>query len=87
MVDLILPGKGRRLVRLLARRRGRPTVLRLADGREVVAWNSVWGRDWNAEWEHLTLNLSPRVIGAEVGTLSTRDVRAVIDAESGRRLG
>jgi hypothetical protein len=74
VVDLILPGKGRRLVRLLAGRRGRPTLLRLTDGREVTAFNSVWGRDWGAEWEHLTLNLSPRVAGAEVRTVSAEQV-------------
>lgn len=83
MVDLILPGRGRRLVRLLAERRGRPTVLRLADGREVTAWNSVWGRDWGAEWEHLTLNLSPRVAGAEVASLSSGDVAEMFDDAGG----
>lgn len=81
MVDLILPGKGRRLVRLLAARRGRATTLRLADGREVTAFNCAWGRDWDAEWEHLTLNLSPRVPGAEVRSVSAEEVVEARDAD------
>ncbi len=85
MVDLILPGRGRGLVRVLAARRGRATTLRLIDGREVTAWNCVWGRDWGAEWEHLTLNLSPRIAGATVETVSTRSVVEARD-EEGRAL-
>ena len=47
----------------------------------MTAWNCVWGRDWGAEWEHLTLNLSPRMDGATVETVSTRSVVEARDPE------
>lgn len=83
MVDLILPGQGAPLVRLLCGRRGRPTRLHLADGRQITAWNCAWGRDHGRDWEHLTLNMSPRRADAETAFVSTADVLAASDAESG----
>ena len=86
MVELILPGCGASLVRLLMRRRGRPTRLRLSGGAEITAWNCAWGRDYGRDWEHLTVNMSPRRAGAETAFVSTADVVAACDAESGADL-
>ena len=83
MVDLILPGQGAGLVRVLGQRRGRPTRLRLRDGRDVVAHNCAWGMDYAGVWEHLTVNLSPRVPGAEVASLSSADVMVAADVATG----
>lgn len=86
MVELILPGRGRDLVRLLMLRRGRATGLALADGRRLLAWNCVWGRTRGCEWEHLTLNLDPRAPGAPVWSLSSADVLLAIDPSRGQPL-
>ncbi len=86
MVDLILPGQGAGLVRLLGQRRGRATRLKLRGGREVVAHNCAWGIGYAAEWEHLTVNLSPRVPTAPVAALSSAEVLAAEDPETGALL-
>lgn len=86
MVELILPGCGASLVRLLMRRRGRPTRLRLSDGAEVTAWNCAWGMDFGRDWEHLTLNMSPRLTGVGAAFLSSVDVLAASDPVSGAAL-
>lgn len=83
MVDLILPGQGAGLVRLLGQRRGRATRLRLRGGRDVLAFNCAWGMDYAAEWEHLTLNLSPRVSAAPVSALSSAEVITAEDPDTG----
>lgn len=73
-------------MRLLCGRRGRPTRLHLNDGRQITAWNCAWGRDHGREWEHLTLNMSPRRADAETAFVSTADVMAASDVESGADL-
>jgi len=86
MVDLILPGQGAGLVQLLGQRRGRPTRLRLRGGREVLAFNCAWGMTYAADWEHLTLNLSPRVQAAPVAALSSAEVITAEDPDTGALL-
>ena len=86
MVELVMPGSGAALVRLLVRRRGKATRLRLNDGAEVTAWNCAWGMDYGREWEHLTLNMSPRSPLAEAAFLSARDVVSAVDPVDGAAL-
>lgn len=86
MVELVLPGAGAPLVRLLASRHGKPTRLTLRDGAEVTAWNCAWGMDYGRDWEHLTLNMSPRLTEADTAFVSTADVVVASDPESGRAL-
>ena len=86
MVELVLPGAGASLVELLMQRCGRPTRLKLRDGVEVTAWNCAWGMDYGREWEHLTLNMSPRRSGAKAAFVSSADVLAASDPESGAGL-
>lgn len=83
MVELVLPGAGAALVSLLTVRRGRPTRLTLSSGAEITAWNCAWGMDFGGEWEHLTLNMSPRLPRAEAVFLSAADVIDACDPESG----
>lgn len=83
MVELVLPGAGAALVALLMARRGQPTRLRLRNGAEITAWNCAWGMDYGHDWEHLTLNMSPRRAGAETIFLSSADVMAACDADGG----
>ena len=86
MVELILPGSGAQLVSLLMQRRGRPTRLKLNCGGEITAWNCVWGMEYGREWEHLTLNISPRMADAAAVLVSAADVLFASDPDSGRRL-
>jgi hypothetical protein len=86
MVELILPGCGASLVRLLMRRRGRPTRLQLSDGAEVTAWNCAWGMDFGRDWEHLTLNMSPRLVDADIVFVSSAEVLVASDPENGAAL-
>lgn len=86
MVELVLPGCGARLVSLLMRRRGRPTRLTLCNGSELTAWNCAWGMDFGRDWEHLTLNMSPRLAGTQAVFLSSADVLAASDPENGASL-
>jgi len=86
MVELVLPGAGAALVSLLVARRGQPTRLKLTSGAEITAWNCAWGMDFGREWEHLTLNMSPRLRSADAAFLSTADVVAARDPADGRML-
>ena len=52
-------GLGAPLRRLLETRTGVPTIIRLADGKELVVKNVAWGRDFGDFWEHITTNTAP----------------------------
>ena len=55
-------------------------------GRDLLAFNCAWGMDYAAEWEHLTLNLSPRVPAAPVSALSSAEVITAEDPDTGALL-
>ena len=74
-----VPGRGFQLVELLETRHGRLTLLELSNGSGLRAFNSAAGRDIGAEWEHMTLNISPAMPGEEVAFVSTKDVARAID--------
>ena len=78
----MIPGRGRELVELLERRDGRLTLLELADGRILRAFNCAAGRDMGEAWEHATLNISPDIDGEVVEFVETSDVVRAIDPES-----
>jgi hypothetical protein len=82
----MVPGRGIELVELLERRDGRLTLLELADGRTIRSFNIAAGRDLGDEWEHFTLNISPRIDGEDVDWLSTADVVAASDPDGSEPL-
>ena len=74
-----VPGRGFELVKLLEDRDGKLTLLELSDGRSVRAFNSAYGRDMGAEWEHTTLNISPTLVGEEIDLIWTSEVVQAVD--------
>ena len=82
----MVPGSGIELVELLERRDGRLTLLELADGRTIRSFNIAAGRDLGDEWEHFTLNISPRIEGEDVDWLSTADVLTARDPDESKLL-
>ena len=56
----IKEGLGASIVRVLAERRGRPTIVLMASGEELVVYDgSGWGRDYGDMWEHVTARVIP----------------------------
>ena len=80
------PGRGFPIVRLLEQRAGRPTELLLRDGTKVTAHNIAWGLDPGEDWEHLSLNIAPRVPGAAFEFVRTCDVSRIVDPATGEVL-
>ncbi len=57
-------GLGAPMLRVLAERRGMPTIVRMANGEECVAYaGSGWARDYGDRWEHVIARLTP--LGSE----------------------
>ncbi|MGH6964055.1 MAG: hypothetical protein ACREE0_06200 [Phenylobacterium sp.] len=83
MESPITPGNGAALVALLEARDGTATILVLQDGQRVLALNCAWGRDIGADWEHLTVNVSPSVDGVDIEFLSTAEVVGALDPDTG----
>jgi hypothetical protein len=76
----IKEGAGAALIRVLAQRLGRSTVIRFADGTEFATQNgAAWGRDYGDIWEHVTAHTEDGKI--EFFYLS--DVSVLIDPDSG----
>ncbi|MDP1914018.1 hypothetical protein [Brevundimonas sp.] len=78
----MLPGRGIELVELLESRDGCLTLLELADGRVVRAFNCAAGRDMGDAWEHMTLNISPDMAGEKIDFLRTSDVVHAVDPDT-----
>ncbi|WP_428156363.1 hypothetical protein [Brevundimonas sp.] len=78
----IVPGRGFELVGLLKARQGQLTLLEMENGAIIRAFNSAYGRDMGAEWEHTTLNCSPEIEGEEIMFVWTSDVLRAIDPET-----
>ena len=48
-----MPGRGARLIALLAKREGVPTRLDFEDGTSLTTVDNAYGRDIGEEWEHI----------------------------------
>lgn len=79
----IKEGLGAPVRKLLEARRGRPTIVRLADGDELLAYDAAWGRDFGDRWEHVTINCSPPQEGRPIHFLHLSEVVRLLDAETG----
>jgi hypothetical protein len=79
----IKEGLGAPIRRLLEARRGQPTIVRLANREELLAYDTVWGRDFGDLWEHVTINGSPPQEGRPIHFLYLSEVVHVLDAETG----
>ena len=70
------------LIEVLEARDGQLTLLELANGTTFRSFNIAYGRDYGDEWEHFTLNISPRIEGEVVEWLSSGDVRTALDPQT-----
>jgi hypothetical protein len=75
----ILPGRGIDIVELLESRDGQLTLVHLADGRVLDAFDCAAGRDMGAEWEHVTLNASPGTADRPIHLVVTSDIVRLVD--------
>lgn len=80
------PGRGFPIVRLLEERMGQPTEVVLRDGRAIVVHNIAWGLDPGEGWEHLSINVTPRVPGARFDFVRTSEIARVVDPATGEVL-
>ena len=56
----IKDGLGAPIRKVLADRRGRPTIVRMASGEEIVVYDGTgWGRDHGDLWEHVLVRTTP----------------------------
>lgn len=81
--DSITPGLGASLVKILMDRASLPTLLYLDEGRQIVAYNCAWGRDFGSDWEHLSLNVSPEIENTNFEFVSTGEIVRATDPGSG----
>ena len=79
-------GAGAALIRMLAERYGRPTIVRMANGAEFTISNGTgWGRDYGDLWEHVIAHTDDGRVEffymSEVEALIDPDTRAVLASQ------
>jgi hypothetical protein len=82
----IKEGAGASLIRVLVDRRGRPTVVRLANGTEFTTLDgAAWGRDYGDLWEHVTAYTTDGTVEffymSDVEALLEPDTRTVVASQ------
>ena len=75
------PAQGNEVRSILNARDGRLTVATLTSGRVFSIKNIAWGRDDGAEFDHITTNISPEIIGYSIDFFHTSEVRELADDE------
>jgi len=53
------PEVGETICKILEKRCGLETHIKLDDGRKIIVWNIAWGKDIGDEYDHITTNISP----------------------------
>lgn len=79
------PEQGNEVLSILRSRDGLLTSAKLADGRAFRIMNIAWGRDDGADFDHITTNVSPSVVGFAVDFFHTSEVLSLTD-EDGEEL-
>lgn len=80
------PGLGAPLLRVLEARVGRPTIVKMADGAELMVMDgSWWGRDFGHVWDHVTAKLTPDST-LEWAWFMLSDVEALLEPDGRREL-
>jgi hypothetical protein len=77
------PARGSLIIDLLQHREERLTLVELMNGQLLSIQDIAWGRDPDDEWEHVTINFSPRRPDVAPDYFSTRDVSRILDPDSG----
>ena len=75
-------GPGAAVLKVLAKRKGQPTIVRLVSGTELFVYDVAWGRDIGDYWEHVTTNCSPPVPERNVDFFYMSEVAAVLDPDT-----
>lgn len=76
-------GLGSAVRKLLETRCGMPTIVQLANGEDLLAYDIAWGRDLGDLWEHATINASPPRDGRPTYFIYLSEVVRLRDAETG----
>lgn len=86
----IKEGLGSPILKVLAERYGRCTIVRLADGDELTVYDGTgWGRDAGDMWEHVTARITPLSDPPrdhDTYFLYLSEVECLLDPETGRML-
>jgi hypothetical protein len=77
------PAHCRLIVPLLRSRDGQQTEVLLSGDRLLTVFNIAWGEDLGDDFEHLTSNISPNLVGTAVDLFFTDEVVKVADPETG----
>lgn len=73
------PTHCRLIVPLLRSRDGNETKVLLSGNRLLSVFNIAWGEDIGDDYEHLTSNISPDLVGASIDLFFTDEVVKVFD--------
>jgi len=77
------PVLGETICKILEKRSGLETLVKLDDGRKITVWNIAWGKDIGDEYDHITTNISPEPsCDHTVDFFYTSEVVGVIDPEN-----
>jgi hypothetical protein len=79
-------GLGAPLRKVLEQRTGRPTIVRMADGVEIVVHDVSWGRDYGNMWEHVYANATPPRPDREIHFFLLSEVESLWDPDTGEKL-
>lgn len=81
----ITEGYGAPLRKLLQARQGQPTLVCLADGRQLLVYDIAWSRDAGDWWEHVTCNTAPDSMRQrrDIHLIHLSDVESLRDPQTG----
>jgi len=84
--EAVTEGLGAPLLRVLAARRGQPTIVRMANGEEpLISDGTGWGRDIGDIWQHVIAECHPP--GQQtLAFFYMSDVECLIDPDTGHIL-
>lgn len=77
------PEQGATALSILLARNGRLTLVTLSENRESQVLNVAWGRDFGADFDHVTTNISPAVRGLSVDFFHTSEIVKLCDENGG----
>jgi hypothetical protein len=77
----LTPREGEYAVKLLYSRNGQPSLVTLGDGSTLRVINTTWGRDFDAEYDHVSANVSPFVDGWPIATFDASEICQIVDEQ------
>ena len=74
------------IIKLLEKRHGVPTVVRLTDGQMLAVKNIMYGYDDDAQYAHVATNMKPAEIAIEAALFFTSEIEEILDPSTGDSL-